>query len=298
MLSRLLIRPSQIALGELGIHNGWVKTVVGRLLQCGFVVIRPACEIVRYRRILAAAIEQGLRDRTVGSTFGMVWLAIYPLLFLAMYSAVFIHVLQVRVPNLQTGEYILAIFCGLVPFLAFTEGFSAATTSITSNASLVRNTLFPIELIPLREVVVGHVSMGLGIAMVWIAAIAQSGPHWSHLLVPVIFLFQIMLTAGLAWIAATLNVFFRDIGKLVPILMLFLMLVSPIGYTSDMVPEGLRQWLWINPLAHLIDLYRTVLLDGQVPVEELGKIAVFAVLAMLAGYFFLIRLKSMFSDHV
>ena len=298
MLSRLLIRPSRVSSGGLAIRNGRVQMLVVGLLQCGVTVIRPACEIFRYRRILAAAIEQGLRDRTVGSTFGMVWLVIYPLLFLAMYAAVFVHVLQVRVPNLQTGEYILAIFCGLVPFLAFTEGFSAATTSITSNASLVRNTLFPIELIPLREVIVGHVSMGLGIAMVWIAAISQAGPHWSHLLVPVIFLLQIMLTAGLAWIAATLNVFFRDIGKLVPILMLFLMLVSPIGYTADMVPDGLRQWLWINPLAHLIDLYRAVLLAGQVPAGELGKIAAFAVLAMLAGYFFLIRLKSMFSDHV
>ena len=215
-----------------------------------------------------------------------------------MYTTVFVHVLQVRAPNLEIGEYILAIFCGLVPFLAFTEGFSTATTSITSNASLVRNTLFPIELIPLREVIVGHVSMGLGIVMVWIAAISQYGPHWPQLLLLLIFLWQIILTAGLAWIAATFNVFFRDIGKLMPVFLLFLMLVSPIGYTADMVPDGLRQWLWINPLAHLIDLYRAVLLEDRVPVGEFGKIAALAILAMLAGYFFLMRLKSMFSDHV
>lgn len=297
MLSRLRL-PSGRASADSIMRAGWTDRVVGGLIRSSIILARPACEIIRYRRILAAAIQQGLRDRTVGSTFGLVWLAIYPLLFLAMYSAVFIHVLQVRVPNLGTEEYILAIFCGLIPFLAFTEGFAAATTSITSNASLVRNTLFPIELIPLREVVVGHVSMGLGIIMVWVAAVVYTGPHWSQLTLPVVFLLQIVLTAGLAWIAATLNVFFRDIGKLVPVLMLFLMLVSPIGYTSSMVPEGLQSWLWLNPLASLIDLYRAVLLEARVPIAELGKIAGLGVLAALAGYFFLIRLKSMFSDHV
>ena len=231
----------------------------GRIGRVGRAALRPFVEVVHHRRVLAAAVQQGLRDRTVGSTLGVVWLAVYPLIFLAMYAVVFVEVLRVRVPHLGTPAYVLAIFCGLVPFLAFAEGFAAATSSIVSNGSLVRNTLFPIELIPFREVVVGHVSMGIGLVMVWIAALAQAGPHWSQLALPLVFLLQIMLTAGFGWIAATLNVFFRDIGKLVPILTLFLMLVSPIGYTADMVPAGLRPWLGVNPLAALIDAYRTVL---------------------------------------
>ena len=271
---------------------------ISRVGRFGGALLGPLADIYRNRRVLAAAVQQGLRDRTVGSTLGAIWLAVYPLIFLAMYTLVFVHVLRVRVPNLGTSAYIVVIFCGLVPFLAFTEGFAAATTSIVANGSLVRNTLFPIELIPLREVVVGHVSMGIGMAMVWIAALSQSGPHWSHLAVPVIFLLQIMMTAGFGWIAATLNVFFRDVGKLTPILTLFLMLVSPIGYTPEMVPAGLRPWLGVNPLAMLIDGYRAALLDGTLALAALGKIAVLAILAMLLGYYFLIRLKSMFSDYV
>jgi lipopolysaccharide transport system permease protein len=270
----------------------------GRIGRAGVVLLRPFAEVMRHRRVLMAAVQQGLRDRTIGSTLGVIWLAVYPLIFLAMYTLVFVEVLQVRVPNLGTPAYIVAIFCGLVPFLAFTEGFAAATTSIVSNGSLVRNTLFPIELIPFREVVVGHVSMGIGMIMVWIAALAQVGPHWSQLSLPLIFILQIIMTAGFGWIAATLNVFFRDVGKLVPILTLFLMLVSPIGYTADMVPAGLRPWLGVNPLALLIDAYRTVLLAGAVPVAEVARIAALAIMMMLAGYYLLIRLKSMFSDYV
>jgi len=269
-----------------------------RMRSAGVAVLRPFAEVIRYRRVLIAAVQQGLRDRTVGSALGGIWLAVYPLIFLAMYAIVFVEVLRVRVPNLETPAYILAIFCGLVPFLAFAEGFAAATTSIVSNGSLVRNTLFPIELIPFREVVVGHVSMGIGMMMVWIASLAQVGPHWSQLSLPMLFILQVMMTAGFGWIAATLHVFFRDVGKLVPILTLFLMLVSPIGYTSDMVPAGLQPWLGFNPLAALIDAYRTVLLAGSVPVVEVGKIAALAIMMMLAGYYLLIRIKSIFSDYV
>src|SRR5215831_12684396 len=172
-----------------------------RIGRVSAVLLRPFAEVIRYRRVLIAAVRQGLHDRTVGSTLGAVWLAVYPLIFLAMYAVVFVEVLGVRVPNLGTPEYVLAIFCGLVPFLAFAEGFGAATTSIVSNGSLVRNTLFPIELIPLREIVVGHVSMGIGVAMVWIAALVQVGPRWSQLSLPLIFVLQIMITAGFGWVA-------------------------------------------------------------------------------------------------
>ena len=107
-----------------------------------------------------------------------------------------------------------------------------------------------------------------------------------------------MITAGFGWIAATLNVFFRDVGKLVPILTLFLMLVSPIGYTAEMVPAGLQPWLGVNPLASLIEAYRTVLLAGSVPLAEVGRMAALAIVMMLAGYYLVVRLKSMFSDYV
>jgi lipopolysaccharide transport system permease protein len=262
------------------------------------VLLQPFTEVIRYRRVIIAAVRRGLRDRTVGSTLGAIWLVVYPLIFLAMYALVFVEVLRVRVPNLETSAYVLAIFCGLVPFLAFAEGFGAATNSIVSNGSLVRNTLFPIELIPFSEVIVGHVSMGIGMVMVWIAALAQVGPHWSQLFLPLIFILQIMITAGFGWIAATLNVFFRDVGKLVPILTLFLMLVSPIGYTAEMVPAGLQPWLGVNPLASLIEAYRTVLLAGSVPLAEVGRMAALAIVMMLAGYYLVVRLKTMFSDYV
>jgi lipopolysaccharide transport system permease protein len=258
----------------------------------------PSLFLFRHRGILLATVRQGLRQRTAGRVLGTLWLVVYPLLFLAMYSVVFVHILQVRLPDLATSDYVLTIFCGLVPFLAFAEGIGMGTPSISANAGLVRNTLFPIALVPVKEVVVGHVSMGVGLGLVWVSVLAFGHLHWTHALVPLVYLLQILMTVGLVWALATLNVFFKDLSNAVPILVLFLMLVSPIAYTAEMVPPRLQPLLALNPLAGFMELYRALLLDGVVPWGQLGVTALLSVGFFWLGYRVVSRLSHMFIDYV
>lgn len=254
--------------------------------------------LTQHHGILLATVRQGLRQRTAGRVLGTLWLVIYPLLFLAMYSVVFVHILQVRMPDLATSDYVLTIFCGLVPFLAFAESVGVGTPSITANAGLVRNTLFPIELVPVKEVVVGHVSMGVGLGLVWVSVLVFGHVHWTHLWVPVVYVLQMTMTAGLVWMFATLNVFFKDLSNAVPILVLFLMLVSPIAYTSAMVPPRLGPLLMLNPLAGFMDLYRALLLDGVVPWPQFAVTALISLVLFWLGYRTVSRLSHMFIDYV
>lgn len=254
--------------------------------------------IARNRGLIIATVAQALRARFIGNSLGAIWLVLYPMLFLTMYSVVFIHVLGVRVPGLGTAEYVLAIFCGLVPFLAFSEAFGTGTASIVANRSLLRNTLFPIELVVVRDVVAGHATMGLGMLLVWVAVVYQGHLHLTHLLVPVIFLFQILMVLGIVWISATLTVFFRDLQQATPIIILFLMLVSPIGYTDAMVPDAAKAMLLFNPLAWLMKLYRACLLEGVLPVADALILLGFSLLVFVAGYRLVSRLKPIFSDYV
>lgn len=110
--------------------------------------------LLTHRRILYATVLQGLKKRTSGNALGALWLLLYPLLFLSMYSLVFVQILQVRIPGLGTMDYILVVFSGLVPFLAFAEAFGTGTTSVVANRDLLMNTLFPIELVVAREVLI------------------------------------------------------------------------------------------------------------------------------------------------
>jgi lipopolysaccharide transport system permease protein len=254
--------------------------------------------LYKNRQLLKATVSQGLKARTSGNVLGAAWLLLYPLLFLLMYTVVFVHILQVRLPGVGTAQYILTIFCGLVPFLAFSEAFGVGTPSLIANRSLLRNTLFPVELVVAKDVLVGHASMGFGVLMVWIACLYYGHLYWSHTLVPFVFILQILLTLGIVWITASLTIFFRDLQQATPILILFLMLVSPIAYTADMVPEGLKPMLSFNPIARLIALYRSLLLDNQIPVVDLSVFALIAFSIFFLGFAFISRLKPLFADYV
>ncbi len=254
--------------------------------------------LFKHRHILYSTVVQGLKKRNSGNVLGIAWLVLYPLLFLGMYGLVFVQILQVRIPGLGTMDYILVVFSGLVPFLAFAEAFGVGTASIVANRDLLMNTLFPIELVVAREVFIGHATMGVGMLLLWGAVLYFHGWHWTHLLVPVIYCLQIMMVLGLVWITATLTVFFRDLQQAIPIIVLFLMMVSPIGYTADMVPDGLQALLIFNPLAWLMELYRACLMRNEVPLEQLGFFALFACVLFTLGGALVGRLKPLFADHV
>ncbi|TLP61145.1 MULTISPECIES: ABC transporter permease [Pseudomonas] len=254
--------------------------------------------LLKHRQILYSTVVQGLKKRTSANALGALWLLLYPLLFLSLYSLVFVQILQVRIPGLGTLDYILVVFSGLVPFLAFSEAFGVGTTSIVANRDLLMNTLFPIELVVAREVFIGHTSMGVGMLMLWGAVLYHHGLSWTHLLLPLIYLLQIMMVLGLVWITSTLTVFFRDLQQSVPILVLMLMMISPIGYTADMVPQGLKAILLFNPLAWLMELYRACLMQNIVPWEKLGLFALFALVLFGLGGALILRLKPLFIDHV
>ncbi len=248
--------------------------------------------------LLVATTLQNLNNRFTSSVLGVAWLVLYPLIFLSMYSLIFIFILGVRVPELGTAHYVLVIFSGLVPFLAFSEAFSVGTSSIIANRGLLRNTLFPIEMVVARDVLVGHATMGLGLLLVWAAALYSNHVYWTQLAIPLIFLFQIMMTLGLVWITSSLNIFFRDIQQAIPIVILFLMLVSPIGYTEEMVPQGMKAIIKLNPLAWLMHLYRQCFLTGVLPLMELLYFGLFSTVCCLIGYRFISHLKPIFADYV
>lgn len=254
--------------------------------------------IISNRHLLRATVTQGLKARTTANVLGAVWLILYPLLFLTLYTLVFVHILQVRLPEMSTTTYVLTIFCGLVPFLAFSEAFGLGTVSLISNRGLLRNTMFPVELVVAKEVLVAHASMGVGLVIVWLACLYAGHLYWSHLAFPLVFLLQIVMTLGLVWATATLTVFFRDLQQATPIIVLILMLVSPIAYTEEMVPRGLKPLLDFNPLAHFMSLYRAVLMEGRLPIGKLAIVVAISVTAYLIGYAFITRLKPLFVDHV
>lgn len=254
--------------------------------------------LYRHRHILLATTLHDIKGRYAGTMLGLAWSVLYPLLFLGLYAFVFILIFQVRVGQLSNFEYVLLIFSGLIPFLGFSEALGSGVSSVVANKMLIKNTLYPIELIPVKAVLVGSLTMLVGLAMLLGVLWVRGSVHFSQLFVPVILSMQLLFTIGLIWLLSALNVFFRDLGQTISVIILFLMLVSPIAYTVDMIPPRLLPVMYLNPLYYLIMLYREAMVLGQVPVDLLLVFAIITAIVFWLGYYLFSRLKVVFADYV
>jgi len=241
--------------------------------------------IWQHREILAATTLVDIRTRFIGTVFGLAWTILYPLLFLGLYAIVYTMIYRVKVSGYDTVDYVLLIFCGLVPFIGFADALGTGVSCILSNKALVKNTIFPIELIPVKSVLASSVTMTVGIVMLL-------GVLWVRGIVHYIF------TVGVIWLLSATNVFIPDLGQTISIIILFLMLVSPIGYTEEMIPPELRAFMFPNPLYYLIMLYRDAAYLGTVRPQLLAAFAAIALATWTVGGFTFRRLKPLFADHV
>ena len=225
---------------------------------------------------------------------------LYPLLFLGAYALVYNYIFQVDNPAIGRGlNFVLFIFCGLVPFLGFAEAVTSGVSAVTGNANLIKNTLFPIELLPIKSVLVAQGSQLIGLAMLLVAlGIAGRLTPWA-LVLPLVWLCQLLLTIGIVWVLASSAVILRDLQHAVSVLMLVVMMLSPIAYTTEMVPPALVPLLTLNPLYPIIIACQDVLFMGHFPRgATLYVLPVLSVFVFCAGYWYFCRLKQVFAENV
>jgi len=261
--------------------------------------LSPFETVFRHRRLLFRTAAADMRARYAGSVLGLAWMFVYPVLFLGIYSLVYIVVFKVRLQLYDSNEYVLMIFCGLIPFLGFTEGLGLGVPSISSNASLIRNTLYPVEMVPTKAIVVSQCNQVVGLLLLLVATGFAGRLAPSALALLAIWPLQICFTLGVVWVLATLNIYFRDLQASLSLITLLLLVASPIAYTEEMVGEGAVALLRLNPLYYFIVGYRAVLFEGRLPdVDIMVAIVVLGLGSLWGGFWFVSQAKAVFSDNV
>ncbi len=261
----------------------------------------PILALWKYRSLLRQTTLSDIRARFAGSVLGLAWLVAYPLLFLGTYAIVYLFIVPVRFPDLLDSsiEYVVVIFCGLIPFLGFAEALSLGVVSVTMNASLIKNTLFPIELIPVKAVLTAQATQVVGVGILLVSVVALGRLTWWVMLLPAVWLLQIMFSIGLIWILSSLNVIMRDLQTVIGIVILILMIGSPIAWTVEMIPPSLRPLLGLNPLYYMILSYQDVLMMGRWPMHNIFWILMgISMVSFFGGYWFFSRMKKVFVDNV
>jgi lipopolysaccharide transport system permease protein len=206
-----------------------------------------------------------LSKRYAGSVLGASWLVLQPALLLAVYVFVYSIVFKMRLPGMTRFDYVVYVFCGLVPYLGSIEAISLGAASIKQNIHLVKNVMLPIELVPVRAVLVASATQAVGLILLVLMSAANGSLSAHALWMPFVWILQIIMLIGLTWILASVAVALPDISYFINLFMFVLMFVSPIAFTADMVPPRLQAVLFLNPVTYLLEMYRDSLFIGHWP---------------------------------
>jgi ABC-type polysaccharide/polyol phosphate export permease len=216
-----------------------------------------------------------------------------------LYTFVFSTILQIRFT--ETGSPLnfgLYVYCGLIPYLAFSEAIQGALSTIRENATLVQKVIFPVEILPLTAVATNFVTQLFGIGgLILVFSLVERELHWTMLLLPLVMVPQILFTLGLGYMASVVGTFLPDIKEIISVLLRALLFAAPILYPVSMVPDKYRPLIDLNPLTYLIEAYRALLLEGRIPDASWSVwFALFSAIIFIAGFVWFERSKLKFAD--
>jgi len=263
------------------------------------VVWRPLFELPRKFDLVLSLTKRELAARYKGSVLGILWALLTPVVMIAIFTFIFAGIFRARFgPNGSAWDYALYLFCGLLPWTAFQESLQQSSNTVVAHANLVKRVVFPLETLPVAQVLSSIVNQMFGtLALLVAALIIQRELHPTILWLPVLLLPQILLMLGGAWLIASLGVFLRDIVQGITLVLMAWMYLTPIIYPESIVPERFRTYVNLNPFTPLVRSYRRALLEGAQPDwNGLLYFTVFALALFFFGYWWFARTRKNFAD--
>jgi lipopolysaccharide transport system permease protein len=219
-------------------------------------------DLWRYRELFRVLAWRDLSVRYKQTVIGVIWALIRPVLTMLVFTIIFGRIAQL--PTDGTAPYAVMVFAGILPWTFFANGLGEASGSLIGSANLITKVYFPRLIVPTATVVVAFVDFLISFCiLVLLMAWYQFAPDWRILLLPLFVLLAFCASVGPAlWIGA-LNVKYRDVRYVIPFLVQFGLYVSPVGFSSSVVPEQWRLLYSLNPMVGVIDGFRWCILSGQ-----------------------------------
>jgi lipopolysaccharide transport system permease protein len=222
-------------------------------------------DLWRYRELFQVLAWRDISVRYKQTIIGVAWAVIRPFLTMVVFTVIFGKI--AKLPTEGEAPYALLVFAGMLPWTFFSTALAEASNSLIGNANLISKVYFPRLIVPTATVVVALIDFlisftVLAAMMVWY----QFLPGWQILLLPAFVLLAFLASLGPGlWITA-LNVKYRDFRYIIPFLVQFGLYVSPVGFSSNVIPEKWRLLYSLNPMVGVIDGFRWCILRGESPI--------------------------------
>ena len=253
-------------------------------------------EVWRYRELLYFLTLRDIQVRYKQTLLGVSWVLLQPLLTTFVFT-IFLGVL-IRVPSEGT-PYVLFVYVGLLPWTFFSAAILSGSNSLVSNAQLINKVYFPRLLIPVSAVAARLFDFAVAFSvLIFLMVYYRVALTWPILLLPVLVALMTLLALGVSMVTSALNVKYRDVGVLIPVLLQLWMYASPVVYPTSLVPARWQSIYRLNPLVGLIGSFRAVVLGAPIDWSALAwSVGVIAVLLVYAAFVFR-RMEARFADVV
>ncbi|MBI4641032.1 MAG: ABC transporter permease [Candidatus Tectomicrobia bacterium] len=237
--------------------------------------------------------QKEMKVRYKSSFFGYLWSIGHPLALTLVFFMAFKVIMRIQMEN-----YTLFLIAGLFPWQWFINSVNASPMVFIGNASIIKKINFPRNLIPMTQVLQDMIHFMLSIpVIVLFLFIYQKHPSLSWLYgLPVLLVIQFFMTYGTSLAIASINLFFRDLERLTGIFMTFLFYFTPVIYSEEMIPEGYRHLMRLNPVAPLMVSWRNLFLYGTIDPAYVTWSILYAMTIFSGGYLIYKRLSWKFAE--
>jgi lipopolysaccharide transport system permease protein len=262
----------------------------------GWLDLRLA-DVWEYRELLYFFVWRDIKIRYKQTVIGVLWVVLQPLLTMGVFTIFFGRLAKLPSEGLP---YPVFYFAALVPWAYFSTSLGTCTGVLVANQHVITKVYFPRLVLPFAAVCTALLDLAIGCVVMMIIALAYGyRPGPAILLIPLFVLLAQMTALAVGLWTCALNALYRDMAAIVPFVIQFLMLVSPVAYSSSLVPPRWRALYHLNPMADVIDGFRwSVTGRGHAPGAMIFVASGIVVLALIGGLIFFQRVEGTVVDRV
>jgi lipopolysaccharide transport system permease protein len=240
-------------------------------------------DLWRYRELFYFLAWRDILVRYKQTVIGVAWAVIRPVLTMVVFTVVFGKL--AKLPSEGAAPYAVMVYSAMLPWQFFANSLSEASSSLIGNANLISKVYFPRLIIPTSAVITSFVDFLIS-ALILVAIMAwyQYWPSWRVLTLPFFIAIAFAAAMGVGLLLTALNVKYRDFRYIVPFIVQFGLYISPVGFSSSIVPEQFRLLYSLNPMVGVIDGFRWAILGGESNIYLPGFLLSLAVVLFFLGY--------------
>jgi lipopolysaccharide transport system permease protein len=253
-------------------------------------------DLWRYQELLYFLAWRDILVRYKQTAIGIAWALIRPFLTMVVFTVVFGNL--AKLPS-EGAPYPILVFAAMLPWQFFANALSECSNSLIGNANLISKVYFPRLIVPISSVIVSFVDFMIsGMIMLGLMAWYNFVPDWRILTLPLFIAIAFAASIGVGLWFAALNVEYRDFRYVVPFIVQFGLYVSPVGFSSSVVPEKWRLLYSLNPMVGVIDGFRWAIIGGDAKIYWPGFTIslVLVVLLLVSGIWYFRKMERTFAD--